>query len=345
MATGKSLASKRLTIFAFIVAWLVVAYGSRPDTVSAVDRLLGVQSARVMSQSMPWIAQETGIFRKYNLEFPLVYIGSSPLATAAMLGGDAQILVDGGLGTVRAVVQGNTDLVFIAGVKNFLTQSILAKPEIKRLEDLRGKKVGVTRIGSTTHYFAVQAFKRREMEVGRDYVLIQTGGAPEMLAALFSGAIDAGTMTAPWDARAISQGFHYVVYGPDLRIPQVAVGLITRRSLIARHSQVVAQFSRAMAEAAKILHTDKELTSKVLTKYLRVDDKKVLEAAYNAEIKALEPRMEIKLEAIQAILDDVAQVDPRAKQIRPQDLVDRRYLDEMERSGFFEKLWAGATPR
>ena len=327
----------------WVVMLVVVNIGA--GLASGADRLLGVQSARVMSQSMPWIAQETGIFRKYNLEFPLVYIGSSPLATAAMLGGDAQMMIDGGLGTVRAVVQGNNELVFIAGIKNYLTQSILAKPEIKRLEDLRGKKVGVTRIGSTTHYFAVQAFKRRNMEAGRDYVMIQTGGAPEMLAALLSGAIEAGTMTAPWDTRAIAEGFHYVVFGPDLRLPQVAVSFITRRSLIARSSPVIAQFMRVMAEAAKILHTDKEVTFKVLGKYLRVDDRKILEAGYNAEIKALEPRMELKLDALQAILDDVAQVDPRAKQIKAVDLYDRRFLEEMEKSGFLEKLWGGPVNR
>jgi len=327
----------------WMVMLVIVNFGASPA--SGADRLLGVQSARVMSQSMPWIAQETGIFRKYNLEFPLVYIGSSPLATAAMLGGDAQMMIDGGLGTVRAVVQGNSELVFIAGIKNYLTQSILAKPEIKRLEDLRGKKVGVTRIGSTTHYFALQAFKRRNMEAGRDYVMIQTGGAPEMLAALLSGAIEAGTMTAPWDTRAIAEGFHYVVFGPDLRLPQVAVSFITRRTLIARSSPVIAQFMRAMAEAAKILHTDKEVTFRVLGKYLRVDDRKILETGYNAEIKALEPRMELKLDALQAILDDVAQADPRAKQIKAVDLYDRRFLDEMEKSGFFEKLWAGTVIR
>ncbi|MBI2230344.1 MAG: ABC transporter substrate-binding protein [Deltaproteobacteria bacterium] len=333
--------SKRSLLWIFVST--IVSISASPA--SGADRLLGVQSARVISQSMPWIAQETGIFRKYNLEFPLVYIGSSPLATAAMLGGDAQMMIDGGLGTVRAVVQGNSELVFIAGIKNYLTQSILAKPEIKRLEDLRGKKVGVTRIGSTTHYFAVQAFKRRNMEAGRDYVMIQTGGAPEMLAALLSGAIEAGTMTAPWDTRAIAEGFHYVVFGPDLRLPQVAVSFITRRSLIARSSPLIAQFMRAMAEAAKILHTDKEVTFKVLGKYLRVEDRKILEAGYNAEIKALEPKMELKLEALQAILDDVAQVDPRAKQIKAVELYDRRFLDEMEKSGFFEKLWSGTANR
>jgi len=151
--------------------------------------------------------------------------------------------------------------------------------------------------------------------------------------------------TAPWDTRAIAEGFHYVVFGPDLRLPQVAVSFITRRSLIARSSLVIAQFMRAMAEAAKILHTDKEVTFKVLGKYLRVDDRKILEAGYNAEIKALEPRMELKLDALEAILDDVAQVDPRARQIKAAELYDRRYLDELEKSGFFEKLWGGAVSR
>ncbi len=331
--------SKRLTM-AVLVLWMFYA-----GLGWAADRLLGVQSARVMSQSMPWIAEETGIFRKYNLEFPLVYVGTSPLATAAMLGGDAQLMIDGGVGVVRTNVSGNSDLVFIAGIKNHLTQSILAKPEIKRLEDLRGKKVGVTRIGATTHYFAVQAFKRRDMEAGRDYQMIQTGGAPEMLAALLSGSIDAGTMSSPWDARAISQGYSYVVYGPDLRIPQVAVSLITRRSFVAQNPPVVGRFMRAMAEAAKILHTDKEVVFKVLAKYLRIEDRKVLDQAYNAEIKALEPRMELRMEAVQAILDDVAPTDPRAKKFKPQQLYDRRYLDEMEKSGFLDKLWGGSNAK
>jgi len=312
---------------------------------SAADRIIGVQSARVMSQSMPWIAEETGIFRKYNLEFPLVYIGTSPLATAAMLGGEAQLMIDGGVGLVRTAVGGNADLVFIAGIKNHLTQSILAKPEIKRLEDLRGKKIGVTRIGATTHYFAIQVFKRRGMEAGRDYSMVQTGGAPEMFAALVSGTIDAGTMSAPWDARAISQGYQYVVYGPDLRIPQVAVSLITRRSFMAQNSPLLSRYMRAMAEAAKILHTDKEIVLKVLSKYLRIEDRKVLDQAYGAEIKALEPRMELKMDAVQAILDDIAPSDARAKKFKPQELYDRRYLDEMEKSGFMDKLWSGAVTK
>ena len=322
---------------ASVLVWLL--FFIVPSEASPADKLLGVHSARVMSQSMPWIAEETGLFRKYDLEFPLVYIGSSPLATAAMLGGDGELLMDGGLGIVRAYVQGTIELVCIGGQKNILTQSILAKPPIKRLEDLRGKKVGVTRIGATTHYFAVQAFRKIGMEAGRDYTMIQTGGAPEMLAALLSGAIDAGTLSPPLDGQALGQGYQYIVYGPDLRIPQVAVGFMTRRSTLAKRPQVLGRFMRVMAEAAKILHTDKELALKVLSKQLRLSDRKALESSYDQEIKALEPRLTIRPEAFQAILDDVAQIDPRAKKVKPEDFIDRRFLDEMTKSGFFDKLW------
>jgi ABC-type nitrate/sulfonate/bicarbonate transport system substrate-binding protein len=270
----------------------------------------------------------------------LVYIGTSPLATAALLGGDAELMIDGGLGTVRAYIQGTTELVCIGAHKNILTQSILAKAPIKRLEDLRGKKVGVTRIGSTTHYFATEAFRKVGMEAGRDYSMIQTGGTPEMLAALLGGAIEGATLSPPMDAQAIAHGYHYIVYGPDLRIPQMAVGFITRRATIAKRPQVLGRFMRVMAEAAKILHTDREFTFKVLGKRLKINDRNVLEGSYNAEIKALERGLTIRPEALQAILDDVGQGDARAKKVKPEDLIDRRFLDEMTQSGFFDKLRA-----
>ena len=96
---------------------------------------------------------------------------------------------------------------------------------------------------------------------------------------------------------------------------------------------------RDIAEAAKIMHTDREFVYKVLGKYLRITDRSVLDSAYNAEIKALEPRLAIRTEALQAILDEVTQTDPRAKKVKPQELIDSRYLDEMDKSGFMDQLW------
>jgi hypothetical protein len=131
-----------------------------------------------------------------------------------------------------------------------------------------------------------------------------------------------------------------LLYGRDLRLPYAAASFATRRSLMAKRPQAIGQFMRVMAEAEKILHTDKEFVYKVLGKQWRVTDRKVLDAAYDAEIKALEPRLELRTDAFKAILDEVAEIDPRAKKVKPEEFIDRRYLDEMEKSGFFDKLWA-----
>jgi ABC-type nitrate/sulfonate/bicarbonate transport system substrate-binding protein len=307
------------------------------DSARAVDRLIGLHSAQVMSQSMPWIATEAGLFKKYDLDFRLVFIPSSPVATAATLNGDAEIGVTGAVGNVRAFVQGFTDLVFVGGIKNFLTHSILGKPEIKRPEDLKGKKIGVGRFGGNTHYFTIQALKRLGMDAHKEVQMIQTGGGPETLAALLGGSVDAAGLVAPGDSAAVARGFRYVINGFELRIPYGATQIVTLRSNIVKRGPVIGKFMRVMAEAAKILHSDKAFVYKVLGKYLRITDTKILDAAYKSEIPALERRLEIADSALQASLDEIAPQDPRAKAIRPADMIDRRYLNELQKSGVFDR--------
>ena len=307
---------------------------------SAPDKLVGIHSARVMSQSLPWMAEEAGLFKKYNIDFNLVFISSSAIVTAALLGGDAEMTLTGGIGNVIAYVRGSTDVVFVGGVKNVMTQSLVAGGALKRPEDLKGKRIAVSRIGGNTHYFTIQALRRHGLEPNRDFSFMQSGGDPESLAALMTGNVEAAALTPPSDAKALANKFHYVLYGPDLKIPYAATAFVTKRSVIAKRPQVIGNFMRAMAETAKVMHTDRDFVYKVLAKYLRVTEKAVLDSAYNAEIKALEPRLAIKAEAIQATLEEIAPNEPRAKKVSPQELIDRRYLDEMEKSGFFDQLWA-----
>jgi NitT/TauT family transport system substrate-binding protein len=321
------------------VAFLVLAL--LPYTGLAAEKLVGIHSARTMSQSMPWIAEEVGLFRKYDLNFQLVYISSGAMVTTAMLSGDGDVAITGGESIIRVLTQGVTEFVFIASAKNSLTHSIVGKPEIKRPEDLKGKKLGITRLGGNSQYFVIQALRQHGMQA-IDVNFIQTGGQVENLAALLSGAVDAVAMTGPaGGSQAIAHGFRYVIYGPDLRIPYAAATLVTRRSSLRTRGHVLDKFVRVMAEAVKIMFTDKELTYKVLGKQLRISDRKILDAAYEEEIKVMEPRLELKPEPFQAILDETAKIDARAKKIRPQDFIDRRYVDGLEKSGFFDKLWAG----
>ncbi len=326
---------KKLAVFLLILLSTEQSFAA-----AAPDKLVGVHSARVMSQSFPWVAQEAGLFKKYNLDFNLVFISSSSIVTAALLGGDTEMTVTGGIGNVAAYVKGSTDVVFIGGVKNVMTQTLVAGGNIKKPEDLKGKRIGVSRIGGNSHYFTVQALRRYNMEPNRDYSFLQTGGDPEALAALLSGSLEVANLTPPTDAQAIAKGYHYVVYGPDLKIPYTATAFVTKRSVIAKRPAMVANFMRAMAEASKIVHTDREFFYKVLGKYLRLTDRSVLDSAYNAEIKALEPRLALKLDSLQAILDELTATDARAKNVKPQEMVDTRYLDEMNKSGFMDQLWS-----
>jgi NitT/TauT family transport system substrate-binding protein len=319
-----------------MISLMIVGLGS--GHASAADKLLGIHSARTMSQSMPWIAEEAGLFKKYDLDFQLVYISSASMVNAAMLSGSGDVAITGGESVVRTTVQGVNELVFVAAAKNSLTHSILAKPEIKRPEDLKGKKLGLTRLGSNSHYFVIQALRRFGMEPS-DLTLLQTGGQVENLSALLSGNVDAATMTGPsGGARAIAEGFRYAVYGPDLRIPFAAATLVTRRTLLRSRAPVIDRFVRAMAEAVQLMFTDKELTYKVLGKQLRISDRKVLDTAYDEEIKVMEPRMQFRMESLQAILDETVKTDPRAKKLRPQDLVDQSILNKLEKSGFFDRF-------
>ncbi len=129
---------KRTILWAVAVFFLVAVH-LVPYKGVAAERLVTIQSAQVISQSLPWVAQAAGLFAKYNLDHQLVYIASSGIVAAAMVGGNGDIALTG-LGIVRAYVQGATDLVFIGGIKNILTHSLLGGAEIRKIEDLKGKK-------------------------------------------------------------------------------------------------------------------------------------------------------------------------------------------------------------
>jgi ABC-type nitrate/sulfonate/bicarbonate transport system substrate-binding protein len=306
--------------------------------VRAAERLVGLQSAPSIAMAIPWFAEEARLYSKYDLDFQLVYISSSGIVTAAMSGGSGSIAIVGGEGPIRAFIGGNTDFVFIGSVKNVLTHSIMGKPEIKKPEDLKGKKIGVGRIGGNAHYFTIYGMRQKGLDPARDANFIQTGGPPETFLALSSGAVDAASITTPQDTRAAFLGYNYVIDGRELKPPYVATGFVTLRSVIAKRPKVISQFMHMMAESYKIMLTDRDLAFRLMARKIGLTDRRVFDAAYNGELKVLEPKFDIKPGAIQATLDEIGRTDPRAAKVSPQQLIDRRFLEEMEKDGTFERL-------
>src|SRR5436309_1817961 len=226
---------------------LVIAFLCVSCPALSTEKLVGLQSAPSIAMALPWFAEEARLHPKYDLDFQLVYIASSGIVTAAMSGRNGSVALVSGEGPIRAFLSGNTDFVFIGSVKNVLTHSIMDKPDIKRPQDLKGKKIGVGRIGGNSHYFALYGMRQKGLDPLRDVNLIQTGGAPETFLALTSGAVDAASMTTPQDTRAAFTGFNYVIDGREIKPPYVATGFVTLRSVIAKRPKVISQFMHMMA--------------------------------------------------------------------------------------------------
>src|SRR3989338_6757217 len=311
------------------------------QTSFAAEKLVGLQSAPTIAMALPWFAEEARLYPKYDLDFQLVYIASSGIVTAAMSSGSGAVAIIGGEGPIRAFLGGNTDFVFIGSVKNVLTHSIMGKPDIKRPEDLRGKKIGVGRIVGNSHYFTVYGMRQKGLDPTRDANFIQTGDGPSTFLALSSGGVDAASLTTPPPPRPPPPPAgenNCGLGGRDPPPPYIAVGFVTLRSIIAKRPKAISQFMHMMAESFKLMVTDRELAYRVIAKKMKLSDRKVFDAAYNAELKVLEPRLEIKADAIQATLDEIARTDSRATKVLPQQLIDRRFLEEMEKDGTFDRL-------
>ncbi|HUC98545.1 MAG TPA: ABC transporter substrate-binding protein, partial [Candidatus Polarisedimenticolaceae bacterium] len=274
MPPRRLIARIRLVIVFLICGISFPSYGN------AAEKLVGLQSAPSMAMALPWVAEEARLYSKYDLDFQLVYIASSGIVTAAMSSGSGAVAIVGGEGPIRAFLGGNTDFVFIGSVKNVLTHSIMGKPDIKKPEDLKGRRIGVGRIGGNSHYFAQYGFRQKGLDLTRDANFIQTGGAPETFQALASGAVDAASLTTPQDTRAAFMGYNYVIDGRELKPPYVATGFVTLRSVIAKRPKVVSHFMHAMAESLKIMMNDRELAYRLMAKKIGLTDRKVFDAAY-----------------------------------------------------------------
>ena len=308
-----------------------------PGGAPAADKLVALYSAHAVPYSMPWVAEELGLFKKQDIDFDFVYIPSSSTATAAILGGNVEIGLLGGVGIVNAFVSGATDLAFIGSIKNIMTQSILAKPEITRLEQLRGKRIGVTRIGSNTHYFTVQAFRRAGMNTDKDIIV-----HPDRRRSGNRRRADGG----PDRCRDVVAAERRQGAGAGLSLCRVRSGYWNSLRRLDHcdpslpHGQARPGDRPIHARDGRSFKSDaprsRNWSIRVMEKQLRIKDRAVLEASYAIEMKVMEPRLEMKAPAIQPMIEEVARTNPRANEIKPQDMMDRRYLAEMESSGFFQ---------
>ena len=323
---------------------LIVSSGSRQNAIAAekLDKVRFTYAPLSASGFLWFIAKDAGYFEKNRLDVDMYFEGASPIMVQSILAGDNQLA--GGLGptVVTNVLQGG-DVIPVACITHTFTTPLYVQPSITSLQQLRGKKVGVSRIGAVSHLTADAILRRAR--VG-DVTIIQTGGIPESMAAMMTGNVDGAMVNPPNNIILREKGFREMVGGKqlkemNLRFPEN--GVMAKRTWAEKNSDVVKRFIKALAEGLKRMHDDKEFAIRSLSKYTKVTDAKSLEESYRWGMDSFFKDFKTPPEAMRLMVDQLASsrmIDPNLAQNTPlTTYYENRYVEELEREGFFKKLW------
>lgn len=285
-------------------------------------------------QSNVWVAREMGLFQKYGLEVEPILFRGGQVATQALVSGDPPIV---NIGTVvQATIQGH-NLVLTAAVETKYDLIVFTRPGITQLEQLKGKRIGITGFNSATHYGSIILARHLGVDL-KEFTLIPAGLDTERIASVQSGVIDATYLSS--SAAPIGRRAGLVEHASigDLGVEVQGNGFATSRAYIASNRDVVRGALRGFVEAIYLIYSNKAAAQKVFAKYMRTNDPAVLEDSYNGYIKSIPKKPYPTLKGIQFMLDVLAPTLPNAKNFKPEQFVDLSFLQEMEKDGFFNEL-------
>ena len=306
--------------------------------VSQAQKLVVGYSGITAIQAPFWIIQDAGFFRQEGLEANLVYIAASSTMAQAMMAGEVAISTANSQAIVDTSLQGG-DLVAVGAIVNFVALYVIAAPEIKSVQDLRAKPVGVTRFGATTD-FAMQMFlKKYGLEPVRDVPIIQIGGLPELAAGLSNKSIYAAAMSYPMGLVAQQAGMKMLANLAKEEIPFVHQGLTTTGKFLRERRTQTKAFVRAYAKAVHFMHTRKEESKAIVSRYTKVTDPAMLESTMQYAYDFVEKVPLVKREAVQVTLDESSKKNPKAKQANAEQFYDNSLVQELVNEGFFASLW------
>lgn len=306
---------------------------------AAPEKLRIAYSAIGSSQSPLWIAHEAGIFKKHGLDVELLYLGGGSRAAQVVVSGEVPIAMFTGASVISANLAGG-DLVNVASGMNVMPFFLVVTPAVRQIEDLKGKKVAVTRFASATDYALRYAAERWPVKPDRDFTVLQIGGQPEMIGGLKSGAIQGAMLNAEFTVIARREGFRDLADVSTLGIPFPASALNTSRAFIRNRRDTALRVVRAYADSIHYGKTQKKSTVGVLGKYLKNQDVPFLEAVYDLYLGQYVPKVpHPSAEAMKVALDQIGERDPRARSMRAEQFIDASLMQELEKEGFIKQLW------
>lgn len=308
------------------------AFAQTPERINAIYASLAGDHAAL------YTAQELGLFRKHGLDVNLTYTAGAAQVIQTMMAGENQVATAGGSGVVDADF-GGADLVAVAGMVNIPAFYIVVQPEIKALADLRGKPVGITRFGSSTDFTMRYILRRAGLEPDKDVPLLQLGGQPELAIAIEGKRIFAAPMTPPALQKTLKAGARIQIPPRTIGVAFPHVGIVVRKQYLATHRQTVKSFVAAYSEGVAALQRDKEGSKKAIGKFLQTDDPELLEASWQFGVDVIERVPNVDPGLFKVVLEERSKTRPEAEKAKPEQFFDNSIVRELEKEGFYKKLY------
>jgi len=286
-----------------------------------------------------WVAQDGGYFAKEGLENQLILIPSGTQLAQVTVAGEIDIGSLNGSSAMAAAMQG-ADLKIIGNAGNKMIFSLYVRPEIKTVEGLKGRKIGITRYGSAPDISIRYALKKYNLNPDKDMTLIQLGFMATVAGGLQGGSVDGGVVSPPTLFAVEKMGFKELINITDMDFAFPNPSLVAVGAILRNRPEVINRFMRAYARGIHRARTDKEFTFKSMAKYTKIQDTTVLQKAYDLYIgKVLEKAPYINMVGIQNALDDLAKTVPAAKNAKPERFIDHRFLDNLDKGGLLKELY------
>jgi NitT/TauT family transport system substrate-binding protein len=286
-----------------------------------------------------WVAHDAGYFAKEGLLDDIVLIPSGTQLAQVTVAGEIDIGSLNGSSAIAAALQG-ADLKIIGNSGNKMVFSLYVRPEIKSVEQLKGKKIGVTRFGSAPDISVRYALRKYNINPDKDLTLIQLGFMASVAGGLQGGSIDGGVVSPPTQFAVDKAGFKELINITDMNFAFPNPALVAVGSIIRSKPDVINRFMRAYVRGMHRARTDPAFTYKSMAKYTKIEDTAVLQKAYEFYMsKVLENTPSINMVGVQNVLDDLVKTVPAAKNAKPEQFVDMRFLDTLEKSGLVKELY------
>jgi NitT/TauT family transport system substrate-binding protein len=310
-----------------------------PDARAAeAERLTLCFSSIAATSVTTWVPYEAGIFKKHGLDVRIIYVAGAQAITT-LVAGDTQIVQGSGAAAALSRLSGS-DATVIGTTINVIPMSLVTSADITTPQDLKGKTFGVSRFGSLTDLGLRKAVAEHGLDPNKDIKMIQTGGVPEILLFMQQGVIKGGLISSPTLEKAKELGYREFMNLSEVKFRYPGTALVTTDSFIRSRPQTVNRFLKATLEGIKYAKANPDFTTRILGKYTRTTDMKLLNSAFKSYVLGyIRDIPTVTHPEMEAVMEDIASRNPKAKGVDVRQFYDPAPLEQLAREGFIKELY------